>query len=74
MGHTAWVYAMAAWSYLCDPNVMRVAALVLAVWLWRSKDAPRLAWWVVVTMTVGGLLAAVLKLLWARTGRNCWSR
>jgi membrane-associated phospholipid phosphatase len=66
VGHTAWVYAMAAWSYLCDPNVMRVAALVLAVWLWRGKDAPRLAWWVVVTMTVGGVLAAVVKLLVGR--------
>src|SRR5829696_7503452 len=47
VGHVAWVRAMAVWSYLCDPNVMRVAALALAVWLWRSKDAPRLAWWVV---------------------------
>ena len=57
---------MAVWSYLCDPNAMRVAALVLAVWLWRRKDAPRLAWWVVVTMTVGGVLAALLKLLVGR--------
>ncbi len=65
-GHIAWVRAMAVWSYLCDPNVMRAAALVLAVWLWRRKDAPRLAWWVVVTMTVGGVLAALLKLLVGR--------
>ena len=65
-GNIAWVRAMAVWSYLCDPNVMRAAALVLAVWLWRRKDAPRLAWWVVVTMTVGGVLAALLKLLVGR--------
>jgi undecaprenyl-diphosphatase len=45
---------------------MRAAALVLAVWLWRGKDAPRLAWWVVVTMTVGGVLAALVKLLVGR--------
>jgi undecaprenyl-diphosphatase len=66
VGHTAWVRAMAVWSYLCDPNAMRVAALGLAVWLWRVKDAPRLAWWVVVSMTVGGVLAALIKLLVGR--------
>ena len=65
-GNAVWVRAMAVWSYLCDPNVMRAAALVLAVWLWRRKDAPRLAWWVAVTMTVGGVLAALLKLLVGR--------
>ena len=67
VGNTVWVRAMAAWSYLCDPNTLRAAALALALWLWRAKDAPRLAWWVVVTMTVGGVLAALLKLL---VGRN----
>src|SRR5690349_5608131 len=66
LGHRGWVRAMEVWSYVFHPNSLRVAALALAVWLWRAKRAPALAWWVVVTMAAGGLLGAVLKLLVGR--------
>ena len=66
VGHPAWVVAMSVWSYMFDPNVLRIAAAALALWLWRRRGAPRLAWWVVVTMTAGGVLGAVLKLLVGR--------
>jgi membrane-associated phospholipid phosphatase len=66
VGHRGWVRAMVVWSFVFDPNSLRVAALALAVWLWRAKHAPALAWWVVVTMTAGGLLGVVLKLLVSR--------
>jgi membrane-associated phospholipid phosphatase len=66
IGHRGWVRAMKVWSYVFHPNSLRVAALALAVWLWRAKRAPALACWVVVTMTAGGLLGGVLKLLVGR--------
>ena len=66
VGHPAWVVAMSVWSYMVDPNVLRIAAAALALWLWRRRHAPRLAWWVAVTMTAGGVLGGVLKLLVGR--------
>lgn len=66
LGHPGWVEVMAVWSYAFDPNVWRVGAVVLVVWLVRRGAAP-VAFWVVITMTVGGALGAVLKLL---VGRN----
>ena len=57
---------MLFWSVVFGPNGWRLAALVLVVILFRRR-ALRLAWWIVITMTVGGVLAAVLKLL---VGRN----
>jgi undecaprenyl-diphosphatase len=63
--HRAWVDAMGGWSYAFDPNVWRLGALILVVWLIRRGDA-RVAWWVVITMTLGGVLGAVLKLLVGR--------
>ncbi len=64
--HDWWVLTMEVWSWVFDPNVWRLAALGLVVWLFRRGAKP-LAWWVVVTMIAGGLLNAVLKLL---IGRN----
>jgi undecaprenyl-diphosphatase len=64
--HPGVVRAMVIWCYVFDPNSLRVAALVLALWLIRRR-ARRMALWVVTTMAVGGILGAVLKLL---VGRN----
>ncbi|MEU4623679.1 phosphatase PAP2 family protein [Actinoplanes sp. NPDC023801] len=47
------------------PNVFRVAALVLVIWLVRRR-ARRTAAWVAVTMIAGGLLGGLLKLLFER--------
>jgi membrane-associated phospholipid phosphatase len=63
--HPGWVRFMAIWSVVFDPNSWRVAALVLAIWLIRRRAWP-LAVWVAVTMTAGGVLGAVLKLLVGR--------
>lgn len=45
-----------------DPMVFRIAVLAVAWWLWR-REARRLAIWAVVTLAVGGILGAVLKVL-----------
>ena len=60
--HPAVVDAMEVWSLVFSPMALRAAALVLVVWLFR-RHATRAAWWVIATMTAGGLLAALLKLL-----------
>src|SRR5512138_2527088 len=60
--HPWWVAVMAWWSLAFDPNVWRVAALALVIWLARRNAWP-LVWWVAVTMTAGGILGALLKLL-----------
>ena len=65
LAHPDWVEAMAVWSYAFDPNVWRLGALVLVIWLLRRGAAP-VAWWVVITMTLGGMLGALLKLLVGR--------
>src|SRR4051794_27687117 len=65
LGHPALVRAMVVWCYVFDPNSWRVAALALAIWLLRRGARP-LALWVAITMTVGGALGAVLKLLVGR--------
>jgi len=64
-GHPGWVRFMAVWSLVFDPNSWRVAALGLVIWLARRRAWP-LAVWVAVTMTAGGVLGAVLKLLVGR--------
>jgi membrane-associated phospholipid phosphatase len=63
--HSGWVRFAVGWSVAFDPNVWRVAALGLIIWLARRGSWP-LAWWVAVTMAAGGLLGAVLKLLVGR--------
>jgi membrane-associated phospholipid phosphatase len=50
---------------LFQPNVFRVAALVLVIWLTR-RGARRTAIWVAVTMIAGGVLGGLLKLLFGR--------
>lgn len=65
LGHPGLVRAMAVWSYVFDPTCWRVAAVALMIWLLRRRARP-LAIWIAVTMTVGGLLGAVLKLLVGR--------
>ncbi len=66
LGHPGWVDALLAISLVFSPTALRVAALVLVIWLVRRKRAIGLAWWVGITMAVGGILGAVLKLLVGR--------
>lgn len=66
VGHPRWVDFMLVWSWVFSPMTLRLLALVMVVWLVRKYRAWRLTWWVVATMTVGGVLAAVLKLLVGR--------
>ena len=63
--HEWWVRLLELWSLVFHPMVWRVAALGLAIWLVRRASWSA-AWWVAVTMTVGGLLGVVLKLLVGR--------
>lgn len=65
LAHRGWRDATVWLTNLFAPNPLRVAALVLVVWLVRRR-ARRLALWVVTTMVVGGVLGAVLKLLVGR--------
>ncbi|SCF34732.1 phosphatase PAP2 family protein [Micromonospora mirobrigensis] len=65
LDHPGWVRAMSWWTDVFAPMPLRFAALVVVLWLlWRH--ARRLALWVVTTMTVGGLLGGLLKLLVGR--------
>ncbi|GAA1621265.1 phosphatase PAP2 family protein [Actinoplanes couchii] len=50
---------------LFQPNVFRLAAAILVLWLLRRGDR-RTALWVTVTMVAGGLLGALLKLVFTR--------
>ncbi|AGL15909.1 phosphatase PAP2 family protein [Actinoplanes sp. N902-109] len=60
--HPGWV-DVAGWvTNIFNPNPLRLAALILVVWLWR-RGARGAALWVVTTMTAGGLLGLLLKLL-----------
>src|SRR3954453_14403890 len=60
--HHSLVDAMVLWSWVFSPTGLRIAALVLVLSLFRRHEN-RLAWWVIVTMTAGGVIAALLKLL-----------
>jgi membrane-associated phospholipid phosphatase len=62
LSHHGMVDAMVVCSWVFSPTSLRVAALALVIWLFR-RHANRLAWWVIATMTAGGVIAAVLKLL-----------
>lgn len=63
--HPGWVWFMTVWTNVFGPGPLRVAVLAVVVWLF-ARRAPRLAWWAVTTMAVGGLLGALLKLLVGR--------
>lgn len=64
--HPLWVDVMVVWSWVFAPMSLRVAALIVVIWLAWRHHAPRLAVWVVVTMAVGGIIAALLKFLVGR--------
>lgn len=64
--HSLWVDFMLVWSWVFSPMSLRLLALVMVIWLVRRYRAWPLTWWVVATMAVGGILAAVLKLLVGR--------
>ncbi|MCX5068072.1 phosphatase PAP2 family protein [Micromonospora lupini] len=63
--HPAWVTLMHVWSAVFGPLPLRVAALLVVIWLLR-RQARRLALWVTTTMVVGGLMGPLLKLLVGR--------
>jgi membrane-associated phospholipid phosphatase len=58
-----WSDAMIVWSWIFSPTGLRLAALVLVIWLIRARHAHRLAVWVAVTTAAGGIVAALLKLV-----------
>lgn len=66
LAHPLWVDFLIVWSWLFSPMTLRLLALIMVIWLVRRFRAWRLTWWVVTTMAVGGILAAVLKLLVGR--------
>jgi membrane-associated phospholipid phosphatase len=66
MQHPGWVDVMLVCSWLFSPTALRIAMVVVVIFLVRRWHAPRTAVWVVVTMTAGGILAALLKLLVSR--------
>ncbi|WP_127505773.1 phosphatase PAP2 family protein [Actinoplanes solisilvae] len=63
--HPALVDFMWTWCLVFDPWTWRAAALGLVIWLVR-RGARSLAWWVGITTVAGGLLGALLKLLFER--------
>ena len=63
--HAGLVRFMDVWSLVFAPTSWRIAALLLAIWLVRRRVWP-LVIWVAATMTAGGLLGVVLKLLVGR--------
>lgn len=65
LNHPGWTEAVLIWTEVFGPNPLRLAALVLALWLLRCGRRGT-ALWVAATMTAGGLLGAVLKLLVGR--------
>lgn len=60
-----WATILGWLSVATHPNVMRIAAAAVAVLLWRRRQT-RAAVWLAVTMTVGGLLAPLMKELVGR--------
>ncbi|MFD1935060.1 MULTISPECIES: phosphatase PAP2 family protein [Nonomuraea] len=65
LDHPAMTRLLIVWTDLFGPWSWRIAVIAFAVWL-LYKGAPRLALWAVTTVTVGGLLALVLKIVIAR--------
>ena len=60
-----WVDAMTWLTHILSPTGWRIAVLALVVWLFR-RGARSVAIWAAITMIAGGLLGAVLKLLFSR--------
>ncbi|MEU4216101.1 phosphatase PAP2 family protein [Actinoplanes sp. NPDC026623] len=65
LGHPGWTRATRWWTTIFSPNPLRLAALILVIWLVRRRSR-RLALWVAITMVVGGVLGPLLKLLVGR--------
>ncbi|WP_320067759.1 phosphatase PAP2 family protein [Micromonospora sp. RTGN7] len=65
LDHPGWVSLTTGWTHVFGPGPLRVAVLAVVIWLFRRR-VPRLAWWAVTTMAVGGLVGALLKLLVGR--------
>jgi membrane-associated phospholipid phosphatase len=63
--HPGLVDFMWWWCLVFDPWTWRLAALGLVIWLVRRGEKT-VAWWVGITMTAGGLLGVVLKLIFER--------
>jgi undecaprenyl-diphosphatase len=59
--HEALADAADIGGYVLHPFVFRFAVLLVAIWLWR-RDARTAALWAAVTMIVGTLLGALIKL------------
>jgi undecaprenyl-diphosphatase len=65
VSHPGLVDAAEVWSTVFGPGPLRVAVLVVAVFLWW-RGMRRTAIWAVITMVAGGVLGAVLKLIFGR--------
>jgi undecaprenyl-diphosphatase len=65
LSHPDLVDAAQVWSTVFGPGPLRVLVLVVAVLLWW-RGARRTAIWAVITMAAGGVLGAVLKLIFGR--------
>jgi undecaprenyl-diphosphatase len=65
VSHPDVVSAARVWSTVFGPGPLRVVVLVVAVVLWW-RGSRRSAIWAVITMASGGVLGAVLKLIFGR--------
>ncbi|BBH71077.1 phosphatase PAP2 family protein [Actinoplanes sp. OR16] len=65
LSHPGWVDALTWLTHILSPTGWRLAVLALVIWLFR-RGARSVAIWAAVTMIAGGLLGAVLKLLFSR--------
>lgn len=66
LARPGWVDAMLVLTNVFSPMVLRVAVLVLVIWLVRRRRAVAVAWWAAATMAAGGIIGALLKLLVGR--------
>lgn len=66
VAHPGWVDGLLVISLVFSPMSLRVAVLVLVIWLVRRRHATGPAWWAGATMAAGGILGALLKLLVGR--------
>ncbi|GLW05422.1 hypothetical protein Misp01_05520 [Microtetraspora sp. NBRC 13810] len=65
LGHPGVTRLLIVWTDVFGPWPWRVSVGAFAAWL-LYRGAPRLALWAITTVTVGGLLGLVLKIIIAR--------
>jgi len=65
VANPGWVSATQVWTDVFGPGPLRAVVLVVAAWLWW-RGSRRVALWAVTTMLAGGVLGAILKLLFGR--------